>query len=129
MWAAAYTEYISWDESSAATRAVNVQELNRKEPFHSIMIQYFDTLQNRTHLLGPSAGVAGTPPVGIELAEVLLGLRYAAQHCPSATLLQPGGQVCRGLLARFGELVADMDDSHFAKAIAHVADLNWVTGA
>lgn len=56
-------------------------------------------------------------------------LRYASQHCPSATLLQPGGQVCHGLLARFGELVADMDDGHFAKAIAHVADLNWVPGA
>lgn len=73
MWAAALTKHKSWDKSSAATCAVNVQELNGKEPFHSIMVQYFDKLQNRMHVLGPSAGVAGTPPVGIELAELLLG--------------------------------------------------------
>ena len=100
-----------------------------KEPFHSIMVQYFDKLQSRMPVLGPSAGVAGTNPVGIDLAEVLRGLRYASQHCPSAMLLQPGGGVCRGLLARFGELVADMEASHFAKAIAHVADLEWMPGA
>lgn len=93
------------------------------------MVQYFDKLQSRMHVLGPSADVAGMEPIGIELAEVLRGLRLAARKCPAAAQLWPGGQVCRGLLARLCEIAADMNDSLFAKSIAQVAGLDWLPGA
>lgn len=105
-----------------------MQEVNGKEPFHSIMVQYFDKLQKRMHVLGPSVDAPGDKTVGNELVEVLHGLNFAAQQCPDAVLLRPRGQVCRGILVRLCELVADMDDSHFTKAMRHLADLNWIPG-
>lgn len=105
-----------------------MQEINGKEPFHSITVQYFDVLQSRVHVLGPSADLAGMQTVRVDLAEVLRGLNYASQQFPGANLLRPGGQVCLKLLARLSELVADLDDNHFTKVISHAADLNWVPG-
>ena len=102
--------------------------MNEKTPFNKIMFQYFDVLLSRVHVLGPAANVAGTTPVGIELAEVLRGLSSASHQCPGAILLRPGSEVCCRLLARLYELVADMDDSRFAKALFHVADLKWAPG-
>lgn len=81
------------------------------------------------HTLGPSVKVVGALPVGVNLAGVLYGLRFAAQQCPGAIQLQPGGQVCRGLLSRLAELVGDMDDSGLFKVVEFVADLHWVPGA